>query len=187
MDAQLEQLIRDAERHAKSKDEWRKSALVSLAVGNGGGLAALAAWSARFNEFERAVELFLTSMWIYACGLVFAGALPFAAWWVTHILLDARGGQRDEEMAKRIIPKGANEIARKEWMIARANLRKEKAKWITPALYLLRALVAGSALCFLTATGLALLKVSEPNAISGNSAQAASEGAPEASRGRRAP
>ncbi|HEY0111606.1 MAG TPA: hypothetical protein VGB59_00485, partial [Allosphingosinicella sp.] len=96
---------------------------------------------------------------------LFAGALPFAAWWVTDILSDNRAGQVDEEMAKQLVPKDSSQFMKQQWLIARGEYRRGKARHITLALMLLRVLVVGSALLFVTATSLALWRVSSDAAF----------------------
>lgn len=158
-----EHTSREAERYTRIKDEWRKAAIVSLAVGNGGGLAALAAWSSRLGEFTQAVELFLPGMWIYTAGLVFAGGMPFAAWWNAHALSELMQGHRDEDLAERIEVKDSKSLSRQALMQVRSEYRKEQGKFIRPSIYVLRSLLAASTLCFITATFISLWTVSTSN------------------------
>lgn len=172
----IEHDSREAERYTRIKDEWRKAAIVSLAVGNGGGLAALAAWSSRLGEFTHAVELFLPGMWIYTAGLILAGGMPFAAWWNAHALAEVMQGQRDEELAERIEVKGSKSLSRQAFMQVRAEYRKEQARFIRPSIYVLRSLLGASVLCFIAATFVSLWTVSTSNVFG---AAAAGKATPE--------
>lgn len=151
---------REAERHTKSKDEWRKTAIVSLAVGNGGGLAALAAWSARLEEFTQAVDMFLPSMWIYTVGLICAGALPFAAWSTAHAIAEGLSARRDRRLAKTIETEDFDSFSERTLLEVRAGFREEAVKFLRPSIYALRALLTASIVCFLAATVCALGTVS---------------------------
>jgi hypothetical protein len=161
MDQNIDELVRAADRHAKSKDDWRKSAIISLAVGNGGGLAALAAWCARLSDFDAALTLFLPAMWIYAAGLFFAGALPFAAWWTTHALSDQASADLYRQLANRVTVTDAESHFLQMHFETRASSKSQAQKFVRPSLIVLRTLIAASALAFVAATLLALSSVSD--------------------------
>ena len=156
----IDYVQREAERHTKSKDEWRKAAIVSLAVGNGGGLAALAAWSARLEEFTQAVDMFLPSMWVYTGGLICAGALPFAAWSTSNALSEGLSARRDRQIAKTIQADDFDSLSERTMLEVRAGFREEAVKYLRPSIYALRALLTASIICFLAGTFLALWTVS---------------------------
>jgi hypothetical protein len=164
----IEQLVRDTERHRKVSDDWRKSAILSLAIGNGGGLAALAAWSARLDEFTKAVQLFLPGMWVYTAGLVLAGALPFAAWWNADALAAARASKRDEEFAENIDVIDARTHNRQTELLTKAERHKAAARFAGPFRIALWALLTSSAGCFLTATVMSLWTVSTSTVFHGS-------------------
>ena len=163
----IEQLVRDTERHRKVSDDWRKAAILSLAIGNGGGLAALAAWSARLDEFTQAVQLFLPGMWVYTVGLVFAGALPFAAWWNADALAAARASKRDQEFAEGIDVIDARTHNRQIELLAKAERHKTAARFAGHFRVVLWVLLASSAICFLTATVMSLWTVSTSTVFHG--------------------
>ena len=165
-DKRMEGLERNANRYIERKDEWRRSAIVSLTVGNGGGLAALAAWSGRLDDFDQAMSLFLPGMWMFTVGLLGAGALPFAAWWNAYALSEVTAGRRDKAIAYSIESNDEDGLTEREVMIARAESRIQTRRLIALSHYLLRLLLVLSGACFVTGTVSTLWTVSRSDGFS---------------------